>query len=101
MSKRPTFAGWSFGKIAPVAFFALAGYFAFTAISGDHGIFRRIEIESAQDAFQGELDTLTDRRMALENKTRRLSDDYLDLELLDERARATLGLTAADEIVIR
>ena len=37
----------------------------------------------------------------IENLTRRLSDDYLDLDLLDERARDVLGLLRADEIVIR
>ena len=36
----------------------------------------------------------------IENLTRRLSDDYLDLDLLDERARDVLGLLRADEIVI-
>jgi len=37
----------------------------------------------------------------MENLTRRLSDDYLDLDLLDEQARSVLGLLRADEIVIR
>ena len=37
----------------------------------------------------------------LQNKTRRLSDDYLDLDLLDQQARDILGLVRADEIVLR
>jgi cell division protein FtsB len=37
----------------------------------------------------------------LENLTRRLSDTYLDLDLLDEQARDMLGMVRADEIVIR
>jgi len=37
----------------------------------------------------------------MENRTRRLSDEYLDLDLLDERARAVLGLVRADDLVIR
>jgi cell division protein FtsB len=36
----------------------------------------------------------------MENLTHRLSDTYLDLDLLDERARNVLGLVRADEIVI-
>jgi cell division protein FtsB len=37
----------------------------------------------------------------LENRTHRLSDDYLDVDLLDEQARDVLGYVRADEIVIR
>ena len=37
----------------------------------------------------------------MQNLTRRLSDDYLDLDLLDERAREVLGLLRADEILLR
>jgi cell division protein FtsB len=36
----------------------------------------------------------------LRDRTRRMSDDYLDLDLLDERARSVLGLVRADEVVI-
>ena len=35
------------------------------------------------------------------NLTHRLSDNYLDLDLLDQQARDVLGLIRADEIVIR
>jgi cell division protein FtsB len=37
---------------------------------------------------------------ALENKTKRLSDTYLDLDLLDEQARDVLGLVRSDEIIL-
>ena len=37
----------------------------------------------------------------MENLTKRLSDDYLDVDLLDEQARSILGVIRADEIVIR
>jgi cell division protein FtsB len=36
----------------------------------------------------------------LENKTLRLSESYLDLDLLDEQARNILGFIRPDEIVI-
>jgi len=35
------------------------------------------------------------------NLTRRLSDTYLDLDLLDQHARSILGMIRADEIVIQ
>jgi cell division protein FtsB len=37
----------------------------------------------------------------MENLTHRLSDSYLDLDLLDQQARDVLGMIRADEIVIR
>jgi hypothetical protein len=37
----------------------------------------------------------------LRNKTRRLSDTYLDLDLLDTQARERLGMMRADEIIVR
>jgi cell division protein FtsB len=37
----------------------------------------------------------------MENLTRRLSDRFLDLDLLDEQSRRILGVIRPDEIVIR
>jgi cell division protein FtsB len=37
----------------------------------------------------------------VENRTRRLSDTFLDLDLLDEQARERLGYLRPDEIVLR
>jgi cell division protein FtsB len=37
----------------------------------------------------------------MRNKTLRMSDGYLDLDLLDEQARDVLGYVRADELVIR
>ena len=48
-----------------------------------------------------ELDVLREERAALGNKVERLSERYLDLDLLDERARAVLGLVREDELIIR
>ena len=37
----------------------------------------------------------------MDNLTRRLSDTYLDLDLLDQQARSVLGMIRSDELVIR
>lgn len=81
--------------------FSLGAYFAFAAVQGDYGLFRRAEIQADSAALQAELDRLNDQVMRMENLTRRLSDDYLDLDLLDEQARDVLGLLRSDEIVVR
>jgi cell division protein FtsB len=37
----------------------------------------------------------------MQNLTHRLSDDYLDLDLLDQQTRDVLGYMRSDEIAIR
>ena len=88
-----------------LAFFAVAftlgAYFTFAAVQGDYGLVRRAEIQADARLLQGQLDALNAQVAAMENLTTRLSDAYLDLQLLDEQARDVLGLLRADEIVIR
>ncbi|MBV7378351.1 FtsB family cell division protein [Maritimibacter dapengensis] len=80
----------------------LAGvYFTFASVQGDYGLFRRIRIEAEAQELRAEQARLMTEIEALENKTRRISDRYLDLDLLDAQAREVLGLTRADEIVLR
>ncbi|SFR04699.1 FtsB family cell division protein [Poseidonocella sedimentorum] len=79
----------------------LAVYFTFSAVQGDHGLFRRAVIEAEAEALDAELAGLRREVARMENLTRRLSDTYLDLDLLDQQARAVLGMIRADEIVIR
>jgi len=81
--------------------FCLAAYFTFAAVQGEYGLFRRVQIEAQERELAQELARLKAQVAALENKTHRLSDDYLDLDLLDEQARKVLGLIRGDEIVIR
>ncbi len=81
--------------------FVAAGYFTFAAVQGDHGLFRRVQIEAEAAELRAERDRLATELAGLSNKTRRLSDGYLDLDLLDEQARDVLGLIRPDELVIR
>nr|WP_174829342.1 MULTISPECIES: septum formation initiator family protein [unclassified Ruegeria] len=79
----------------------LGVYFTFAAVQGDYGLFRRVEIAAERDALSQDLEKLNAQIAELENLTRRLSDTYLDLDLLDQQARSVLGMIRADEIVIR
>lgn len=75
-------------------------YFVFAAVQGDFGLFQRIQIEADADELENELADIQQEVAAMENRTRRLSDTYLDLDLLDEQARDVLGLTRPDEIIV-
>ena len=82
-------------------FIALTGYFVFAAIQGDYGHFRRIQVEAEEKRLRERLEALQFERVQLENKTYRLSDGYLDLDLLDERIRKVLGMARVEDIIIR
>ncbi len=79
----------------------LGSYFTFAAVQGDYGVFRQVEISAEAEALTLERDRLAAELAEMQNKTKRLSDTYLDVDLLDEQARDVLGYVRADEIVIR
>lgn len=94
---RPAIGAVTFFFIA----FSLGLYFTFAAVQGDYGLFRRAEISADVDALRAQLAELDADVARMENLTNRLSDDYLDLDLLDQQARDVLGMIRSDEIVIR
>lgn len=61
---------------------------------------KRIQIEAETSENITERDSLQREVNRMRNLTRRLSDHYLDLDLLDERARHVLGLMRPDEVII-
>ena len=80
---------------------SLALYFTFAAVQGDFGILRRAEINHDLQKLQAEIGSINVEIADLKNLTRRLSDHYLDLELLDQQARDVLGYVRTDELVIQ
>ena len=90
------------GMIAGIAFaMALGMYFTFAAVQGDYGLFRRAEILNEAAKLETELAALYVEIASLENLTRRMSDDFLDIDLLDQQSRDILGQIRTDEIIIR
>lgn len=91
--------------LGPLIFFSIAvvlgAYFTFAAVQGSYGVFRRVQIDAEIEARTAERDALQAEMTRMANLTHRLSDQYLDLDLLDERAREVLGTIRPDEIVIR
>ena len=94
---RPAFAGIMYLVLA----YTLSGYFTFAAVQGDFGVFRRVQINAEAEVLKVERDQLYADLAQMQNLTHRLSDDFLDIDLLDEQARGVLGYLRADEVVIR
>lgn len=83
-----------------LAMAALALSFLHAAVQGPFGLLKRIQIEAETSENITERDSLQREVNRMRNLTRRLSDHYLDLDLLDERARHVLGLMRPDEVII-
>ncbi len=92
-------------KLGGMLYFALTAtlgfYFVFAAVQGDYGVFRQVQITGETADLTVERDALKAELSGLQNLTHRLSDSYLDVDLLDEQVRDVLGYVRADEIVIR
>ena len=95
--KRPAFGG----TLLLIGAAALGIYFTLAAVQGDFGLFRKAQILAEVTALQVEEIRLTGELAKAANLTYRLSDAFLDLDLLDQQARDVLGYVRADEIVIR
>ena len=86
--------------LALAALACVGGYFVFAGVQGDYGVFRRVELTAERDALAAELAGLDAEAARLRARIGRLSDGFVDLDLLDERARVVLGLARADEVVV-
>jgi len=95
-------AGLRFGGMVYFALTTtLTVYFAFAAVQGDYGVMRQAQTSGEMQSLTPERDALVADLAKLKNLTHRLSDEYLDVDLLDEQVRSVLGYIRADEIVIR
>lgn len=92
-------------RFGPVMFYVIAltfgSYLTFAGVQGEYGLFNRIQIQADAAQLRTERDRLAAELAEVENRTRRLSDQYLDLDLLDQQVRAVLGHVRADEVVLR
>lgn len=88
------------GLILPVVLMLIGAYFTYTAVQGNYGLFQRIQIEAEAERLRGELARLQAETARMEILTHRLSDAFLDLDLLDEQVREILGYARPDEIIL-
>ena len=87
-------AGWPL--LLACAFF----YLGFHAVSGDRGLVAWFKESNHLAALTADLADAKAQREVYERRVHLLSDSSLDLDMLDEQARAELGFARPDEVVI-
>ena len=79
----------------------LTVYFSYSALYGQYGLFNKFRYTAQETVLLKNLREIESKNDILEIKVKRLSDTYLDLDLLDQQARKLLGLIRSNEIIIQ
>ncbi len=87
-------------SLAPGLCLAAIAFFAHSTLFDPHGARRLAGLEAKLAERQAVLETRKAERLRREMDVRLLGPDRIDPDVLDERARAALGLARPDEIVI-
>lgn len=75
-------------------------YFGYHAVQGDNGLVTYFRVGQQNTVLAAERDRQVDARVALEHRVAALRSSSLDLDLLDERARNSLGVAHPRDRVI-
>lgn len=79
---------------------AFIGYFGMNAFSGDHGLRAQQDLEQQMASMKEQLAALKAERALWERRVSLLRSDRIDPDMLDERARALLGLTGPHDLTL-
>ena len=76
------------------------GYFAANAFTGNHGLRAQADLDQQLAAMQSELKTIKAERALWERRVALLRADKIDPDMLDERARALIGLADPRDLTL-
>ena len=86
--------------LIPIVCMIVISYFAYHAVYGRHGFIAWLSLQNRVDTLTQQLDDVRQSREKLDLQVALLRPESLDPDLLDERARAGLGFSHPDDIVI-
>ncbi|MGQ9366088.1 FtsB family cell division protein [Azospirillum sp. A39] len=86
--------------IGPAIGACVVGYFVYYAVQGDRGLIALKNLRGEIATAERVLAEVRDERMVMEKRANLLRADNLDLDMLDERARAMLNLSHPNEVVV-
>ncbi len=85
--------------IAPVLFLCFAAYLAYHTVNGERGLIAWAHMTQQLTQVNGDLSRARAERDRLERRVMLLRPDSLDLDMLEERARAVLNYGLPNERV--
>ncbi len=87
-------------SIPPCVFLLLAAYFCYGATQGDRGLGAWRQRSDSLSAAHAEEQAATADLQTWERRVDALRNNHLDADVLDERARAMLNLSAPGDIIV-
>lgn len=75
-------------------------YFSFYTINGERGLRRYMYLQKELSYAEQVANQYNQQKLKMEEKVRLLSSTSLDLDMLDERARAVLNYAGNDEFIL-
>ena len=88
------------GRIVILILILACLFFVNSSILGSRGLIVQIQLKDQLSLLQSEIKIQEEQIALMENKTLRITPEYLDLDLLDELARQKLGYIHLDEVII-
>lgn len=85
--------------IRPLLYCGALTYIVFHSLNGNHGVYALLKEQRKLESNIHKLESLQQTRATEERRVMLLSDQSLDLDLLDERARVVLGYAGSNEYV--
>ena len=82
------------------AFLLLLAYITYHFFNGERGLFALHQLTDKRMEIQQDLENIRAERLNLEHRVHLLRSESLDIDLLDEQARAMLGVAASDEKIV-
>ena len=88
------------GLLGPLLAFFCVAYFIYHSIQGERGLLSMLRTKQKLDIVRQEFNLLQSQKEVLERRVYLLRPDSLDLDMLEERARAVLNFARPDEVII-
>lgn len=75
-------------------------YFGYHAVQGDYGLLSWWRLSGQLEELEVEASATLEERERMERRVNLLKPSAIDRDMLDERARETLGLIHPDEVIL-
>ena len=84
----------------PACCLLVLGYFAYHAVEGDYGLYALDRLQVRVASLEAEIAAVEAERERVESHVALMRPESLDRDMIDERARETLNLADAKDLVI-